>query len=162
MSITPKELQDILHGNPDIALVDDGAARRYTYHVTPVAAQVAVPTEHDEQVALFEWAAMNEAKHPELMLLHSTPNGGARHIAVAAMMKAEGQKAGFPDISMNVARGRWHSFHLELKRADHSTRPTSEQLLWIERLREYGNFACVAYGAQDAINTIMAYLAQEG
>ena len=155
--MTPDELTKILRNNPDIVLIDDGAPARRA----PVAATLPTPTEHDEQVALFAWAAANEAKHHELALLHATPNGGYRPIAVAAKMKAEGQKSGYPDISLNVARGRWHSLHIELKRADRSTRPTTEQLLWIEKLREYGNCACVCYGAQDAINTIMAYLAQE-
>ena len=155
--MTPDELTKILRNNPDIVLIDDGAPTR----PAPVATTLPTPTEHDEQVALFAWAAANEAKHPELMLLHATPNGSLRHIAVAAKLKQEGVKAGYPDVSLPIARGRWHSCHIELKRADKSTRPTAEQMLWIERLREYGNFACVAYGAQDAINTIMSYLAQE-
>ena len=155
--MTPDELTKILRNNPDIVLIDDGAPSR----PAPIAAKLPTPTEHDEQVALFKWAAANEAKHPELALLHATPMGGHRHPAVGAMLKMEGCKAGYPDVSLPVARGRWHSIHIELKRADHSNRPTSEQLLWIEKLREYRNFVCVCYGAQDAINTIMSYLTQE-
>ena len=155
--MTPDELTKILRNNPDIVLIDDGAPSR----PAPIAAKLPTPTEHDEQVALFAWADANLSKHPELALLHATPNGGMRHIAVAAKLKAEGLRAGYPDISLPVARGRWHSLHIELKRADRSNRPTPEQLLWIERLREYQNCAVVCYGAQDAINTIMSYLAQE-
>jgi len=162
MGITAKEYEDILRGNPEIVVVDDGAPQRHTLNAPQVAVKPLAPSEHDEQVALFAWAAANEKAHPELALLHATPMGGHRHPAVGALLKAEGCKAGYPDVSLPIARGRWHSLHLELKRADHSNGPTPEQLLWIERLREYGNFTAVAYGAQDAINTIMAYLSQEG
>jgi len=36
-----------------------------------------------------------------------------------------------------------------------------EQEEWIDRLRYYGYSACVCYGAQEAQQVIMAYLAQE-
>ena len=36
-------------------------------------------SEHDEQVALFEWAALREAEIPELALLFAIPNGGLRN-----------------------------------------------------------------------------------
>ena len=46
-------------------------------------------SEHDEQVALFEWAAMNRSRIPELKLMFAIPNGGHRHKAVAGKMKAD-------------------------------------------------------------------------
>lgn len=54
--------------------------------------------EHQEQVALFRWAELNKRKHPALALMFAIPNGGHRHIAVARKLKAEGVKAGVPDI----------------------------------------------------------------
>ena len=54
------------------------------------------PTEHEEQCALFEWA---DCWFPMVSaLLFAIPMGGHRHIAVAAKLKAEGVKAGVPDI----------------------------------------------------------------
>ena len=122
----------------------------------------AAPTEHDEQAALFAWAAENEAAHPELRMLHATPNGGYRPIATAVKMQKEGQKRGYPDVSLDVARGRFHGLRIELKRADHSNGPTPEQEEWIARLRYYGYCACICYGCEEAINCIMGYLVQEG
>ena len=62
-------------------------------------------SEHQEQAALFRWAWFAQVKHPALALLYAIPNGGHRHKAVAARMKAEGVKAGVPDLCLPVARG---------------------------------------------------------
>jgi hypothetical protein len=143
--------------SPDVTIVDVIDDNGRNDAPTPFGA----PTEHAEQCALFAWAAANEAAHPELAMLAAVPNGGARHPAVAAQLKAEGVKAGYPDILLDCARGRWHGLRIELKRADHSNTPTKAQQEWIMRLRYYGYSAVVAYGCDEAINAIMAYLAQE-
>ena len=114
------------------------------------------PTEHDEQVALFRWAAENEAAHPELRMLHATPNGGYRPVHTAVMLKAEGVKAGVPDVCLPVPRGRFHSLWIEMKRKPN--KPTLEQEQWVASLRRYGNQAVICYSATEAINCIMAYL----
>ena len=54
--------------------------------------------EYQEQCALFQWAALNEKKYPELRLLYASANGGKRNIVVAAKLKKSGAKAGIPDI----------------------------------------------------------------
>ncbi|MBF0384149.1 MAG: hypothetical protein HQL69_24315, partial [Magnetococcales bacterium] len=66
------------------------------------------PSEHNEQAALFEWASISSKAIPELNLLAAIPNGGHRLKATAGKMKAEGVKAGFPDIIFPVARGGFH------------------------------------------------------
>ena len=119
------------------------------------------PTEHEEQVALFQWAAANEGEHEELKLLFAVPNGGYRPMTTAAMLREEGVKAGVPDCCLPVARGRFYSLWLELKRADRSNHPTPAQAEWIECLRSYGHMAVVCYGAQEAIIAIKDYLTQE-
>ena len=47
------------------------------------ANKLPVPTEAQEQMTLFSWAAMQSGKYPELNLLYHVPNGGSRHKAVA-------------------------------------------------------------------------------
>ena len=123
----------------------------------------AAPHEHDEQAALFAWAAANEGRYPELALLFAIPNGGHRHPAVAAQLKAEGVRPGVPDVFLPAVRpgpdGRvWGGLFVEMKRADHSNGPTPEQRLWLERLRNAGYMAAVAYGAAEAIAVIENYL----
>ncbi len=93
-------------------------------------------SEHDEQVALFAWAAMNEAQHPELACMFAIPNGGARHPAVAAQLKAEGVRAGVPDCFLAVRRGKWGGLFIEMKRRPN--KPTTAQQEWIARLRNSG------------------------
>ena len=123
----------------------------------------ASPHEHDEQAALFRWVAANEARYPALALLFAIPNGGHRHPAVAAQLKAEGVRPGVPDVFLPAVRpgpdGRlWGGLFVEMKRADHSNGPTPEQRLWLERLRNAGYMAAVAYGAAEAIAVIENYL----
>ena len=57
-------------------------------------------SEHQEQVALFRWAEFAIARWPELALMYAIPNGGHRHKAVAAGLKAEGVKRGVPDVCL--------------------------------------------------------------
>ncbi len=122
-----------------------------------------VPTEHEEQVALFQWAEANEGAMPELALLFAVPNGGYRPMATAAMLREEGVKAGVPDCFLAVPRpgvnGKgYHGLFLELKRRDRSNHATPLQKEWIDRLSQYGYKAVVCYGAQEAIKTITDYL----
>ena len=118
-----------------------------------------VPTEHEEQVALFQWAEANEGEHEELKLLFAVPNGGYRPMTTAAQLKAEGVRSGVPDCCLPVARGRFHSLWIEMKRKPN--RPTEAQEHWISTLRDYGHSAVVCYGAQEAIDVIKAYLGIE-
>ena len=54
-------------------------------------------SEHLTQKAFFEWAALQRI--PGIELLHATPNGGGRSKAEAGRLKAEGVRAGQPDVS---------------------------------------------------------------
>jgi hypothetical protein len=150
------ELAAYLGNSPDVTLGDISGL-----NVAP-AVDAGAPLEHAEQVALFDWADAMQGEHPELAMLFAIPNGGARHPAVAAQLKAEGVKAGVPDIFLACARGRWHGCFIELKRSDRSNHATSAQRAWIEMLRRYGYVSVVAYGCAEAQQAIMAYLTQEG
>ena len=116
-------------------------------------------SEHDEQVALFEWAEWAEGRHPELALMYAIPNGGHRHKAVAGRMKAEGVKAGVPDICLPVARGGYHGLYIELKHG--RNKATHEQRQWIEALLSAGYFAVVAHEFDGAREVIERYLGWE-
>lgn len=109
-------------------------------------------TEHGEQVALFEWAA----NVPELRWMFAIPNGGARHIAVAGKLKAEGVKRGVPDIFLPLARRGYHGLFIEMKSAKGRTSP--EQRKWIDGLRLNGYVVAVCYGQDDARSLIEAYV----
>lgn len=113
-------------------------------------------SEHDEQCALFAFAAWAAGRVPELSLLHAIPNGGARHPAVAAKLKAEGVKAGIPDVFLPVARGGRNGLYVELKYGKNKT--SAEQDRWIDALREQGYAVAVCYGWQEAARKLLGYL----
>ena len=114
-------------------------------------------TEHKEQKELIRWAKMLSATLPELELLFAIPNGGERHLLVAKKLKAEGVKAGVPDLMLPVARGGYHGLFIEMKRQN-GGRQSKAQRWWKERLKGEGYKAVVCRGCQDAIQTIEDYL----
>jgi hypothetical protein len=162
--MTPHDLQQLLRTNPDLAAAngdqevapDDPFADFNDALYGPRADE---PSEHDIQAAVFAWAAENEARLPELHWLYAIPNGGARHPAVGAKLKAEGVRRGYPDIGLDVARGCYHGLRIELK--TRRGKPTPEQLAWLDRLHRQGYFCAVCYGVEQATETLTWYLGLE-
>jgi hypothetical protein len=112
--------------------------------------------EHEIQVAVMRWATQAEAAHPSLRWLHAIPNGGQRHIAVAAKLKAEGVKRGVPDLCLPVPRGTFHGLYLELKAP--GGKATEEQHDWLTGLALMGYQTALAHTAELAIEQLTAYL----
>lgn len=126
----------------------------------PAKKAAAVPSEHDEQAALFQLAALEQAKLPDLDMLFAIPNGGARHKGVAGKLKAEGVKRGVPDVCLPVARCGYHGLYVEMKRqAGGELSPAQRE--WIRRLRANGYAVAVAHGVDQAWECIRAYLLGE-
>jgi hypothetical protein len=117
------------------------------------------PTEHAEQRALMQWAAANSARHPELRLLFAVPNGGARSRATAGRLKAEGVKPGVPDLCLPVARGKYHSLWLELKRTK-GGRVSPDQHWWHDQLTAQGHLVVTVKGCTEAVAALLPYLDQ--
>ena len=164
MGISESEYRAMLANNDQLSVKDDGTPRQGKAKTPLVACShfsgpVIVPTEHEEQVALFQWAEANEAQYAELALLFAVPNGGYRPMATAAQLKAEGVRAGVPDVCLPVARGRFHSLWIEMKRKPNTT--SDAQRAWLDALRRYGHCAVVCWSANEAINSIISYLEQE-
>lgn len=109
--------------------------------------------EHYEQVRIL-WHF--EQHNPALYaLLHATPNGGQRSKATAGKMKAEGQKAGYPDMSLDSPRGAYHGMRLELKFG--KNRVSDDQKKWLRTLDAEGYYCAVAYGHAEAISLLVGY-----
>ena len=115
-----------------------------------------VATEHAEQCALFRWAEMQQRRRPELPLLFAIPNGGLRSKATAGKLKAEGVKAGVPDLFLPVARGEYHGLFIEMKAG--RNKPTPPQVQWHMRLSQQGYRVAVCYSWEAARDVIEAYL----
>lgn len=123
--------------------------------------KMPVPTEAQEQMTLFSWAAMQSGKYPELNLLYHVPNGGSRHKAEAGRLRAEGVKAGVPDLCLPVARGQYHGIYIELKR-QRGGRTSDHQSEWLDALSAQGYKAALCYGWEQAAGTIIKYLTGGG
>lgn len=113
-------------------------------------------SEHTEQAALFSWADLQMGRWPELRMMYAVPNGGHRHKATAAKLKAEGVRAGVPDICLPVARHGYHGLYIEMKYGRNT--PTEEQTAWLDALSEQGYLAVVCWGYDEAKRAIEEYL----
>ena len=113
-------------------------------------------SEHDEQVALFEWAAYAQNQHPALRLMFAIPNGGHRHKAVAAKLKAEGVKAGVLDVFLPVSRGGYHGLWVEMKFK--KNKPSPEQKQWLDDLDKEGFLAVVCWSFYEAKDAVESYI----
>lgn len=114
-------------------------------------------TEHLIQCSVIQECRLLERKYPELRLLHSIPNGGARHPAVARKLKAEGVKAGVPDLCLplQIPRG-YAGLYVEMKSPDGIV--STAQKDFMELLQWAGFKAIVCYSAQEGVDAIVAYM----
>ena len=112
--------------------------------------------ESDEQKALFEWAALAQGKYPDLVLMYHIPTGGSRHPAEAANLKAQGVKAGVPDICLPVPRGVFHGLFIEMKYGKNKL--SDKQKEWIHALLGQGYAVHVCYTMEEARTAILNYL----
>jgi hypothetical protein len=122
------------------------------------------PSEHQIQSEFFRWAALREAKVPELGLLYAVPNAAKRGPALASKMKREGLKAGVPDIVLPslqpVVSGQmvfYGSLYIEMKLP--TTYPSPHQRDWADRLERSGMKVvrrCTSW--QDAARHCLEYL----
>lgn len=112
--------------------------------------------EHQHQVALFQWARLHERKMPELKLLFAVPNGGLRNPAVAGKLKAEGVKAGVPDILLPVARKGYYGLAIEMK--SRTGRLGDDQKEWLRALEDVNWKTAVCYSEKEASAVITDYL----
>lgn len=106
-----------------------------------------------------EWARLVAVRYPELQLLHHIPNGGKRRAAEAARFKAAGVKPGVPDLCLPAPRGGYHGLYIELKAR--GGRLSESQIEWLDALSRQRYYAVCCVGAEEAINTIDAYLQGE-
>jgi hypothetical protein len=114
------------------------------------------------QRALFRWAELQTGTYPELRMLYASANGGKRHRITAGRMKAEGVRAGVPDICLPVRTRLYGALYIELKRPKEDGKAkgvlSDDQKRWLGDLQAFGNFAGVAFGWLEAKDMILAYI----
>lgn len=90
--------------------------------------------------------------HPKKPLFFHPPNGGTRHRIEAAKFKAQGVKAGVPDIMIMETTVFCGGLCVELKAGKGQVR--KEQKEWLEKLHDRGYLVAVCY-TFDAFKTIV-------
>lgn len=111
--------------------------------------KIKPPSEHEEQKAFVQWFRL---KYKDVRIM-AIPNGGHRHISVASKLKAEGVCSGVPDLFIPG----WHLW-VEMKASKGKLSPMQKD--WIAYLESIGYDIIVAYGAEDAMNQIEAFLSK--
>lgn len=110
--------------------------------------------EHREQVAVVKWFDLS---YPAFRgRLFAVPNGGHRHVAVAAKLKAEGVRPGVPDLWLPVQRKGFAGLVIELKAKGGKLQPNQAE--WLDFLGQQGYMAVLCVGADAAMQTIKDYL----
>ncbi len=114
-------------------------------------------SEHGHQAAVMCWANQNIVKYPDLKWLTAIPNGGYRDKITAAKLKAEGVKAGVPDLLLLVARGSYAALWIEMKKPDVG-KLSVEQSEWLAQAANQGHATRVCFGWISAVEALQSYL----
>ncbi len=131
-------------------------AKLRAFKQKPVRAK-SVDREGAEQAALMTELRI---RMPEVAdLIYHVPNGGHRVKAVAAKLKAQGVKAGIPDLVLPMARGGFFGLYIEFKATPPNDAAISDsQHERIRKLNAQGYLAVVCRGHFDTMEQIRAYL----
>jgi len=119
--------------------------------------------EHDSQATLFTWANLQSGKYPDLKLMFAIPNesyGGTRRDMIRGRrLKAEGRKAGVPDIFLPIPKFSYNGLFIEMK--SKKGRVSDRQKGWLGNLGDQGYRCEVCYSFEEAKQVILEYLNNE-
>ena len=135
--------------------------------------------EHDEQVIVVDWLDhIATRRWPDLAVVdgwridsgkasrrrprwrlpyYALPNGGHRNKKTAKSLKAEGVRAGVPDLCIAVPRGSCHGLYIEMKKVEGGTVEDSQKA-WHYALETMGYQAIICRGSHAVIAAITNYL----
>lgn len=119
--------------------------------------RVMVPTEEQEQMALFEWADANLHVYPELAWLHAIHNGLRLSVGMRSKAKKLGTRKGVADVFLPVSRRGCHGMYIELKRQKGGV-VSDEQNAFGSFVMKNGYLWEVARGYEQAIRLLKFYL----
>lgn len=125
----------------------------------PVQAKRRTPVDFEgtEQVALMRWLECRfQAAYA---VTWHTQNGGRRDKVTATKLKAQGVKAGIPDLQLAMARGGYFGLFIEFKATPpHDAEVSKSQKDMLAKLQGQGYLAIVCRGMNEAMAQIGAYL----
>ena len=116
------------------------------------------PSEDAIQTAVIDWAKLVKYKGKTLSdYIHHSPNGGKRDKAQAGIFKAMGTKAGYPDLTLNIARHGYHAMFIEMKRSNDEY-PSPTQRKRMKMLTDEGNYCVVCKSFDHAVRELKWYM----
>lgn len=116
------------------------------------------PLERDDQIAFVKRVQVQYPRVWDRMTAVSHGKAASGR-ATAGLTKMEGQHKGYPDILLDLPRGPFHGFRIEMKRrksVPSEVRP--EQRRWGHQLNRDGYLTVVAKGRDEAWDQLIAYL----
>jgi len=179
MGITDKEFEQMLSSNPELTVQSMSHGTTVPEFGTKVVLEKYFPrdkdsnlfvtikepinrslSEHDDQAILFKFLSALENEYPVLKAIFAVPNGGYRPKRTAAFMKAEGAKAGCPDIWVPIAMHGVNGMVIEMKRGYKKgiNKPSEDQIAWLNMMAGFNWNAFVLYHRETARKLIMKYL----
>lgn len=115
--------------------------------------------ETDLQVAIVKWAKTQVPKYPQLLWLHSVPNGGKRDSREAQRLKDEGLTPGILDMALDVARGGYHGAKIELKKpGGKCPKASDEQEKYMEFCKQEGYATLLSNDFSEVKSFLIDYL----
>ena len=111
-------------------------------------------SEHELQKACVRWFGYQYPEYKDLLI--AIPNGGKRHLTVAKKLKAEGAKAGVPDLLFPVPNASYASLWIEMK--TEKGRVSPRQKHYIELLSGISCRVEVCRSFEQFQNTICNYI----
>ncbi len=112
---------------------------------------------HDEsltQQACVRWFRMQYPQYATL--LFAVPNGGARNVVTASILKAEGVVAGVADLILLVPKGVSHGLCIEMKTG--GGRQSVRQKAWQKSVTGQGYEYAVVRDVETFIKVVSGYL----
>jgi hypothetical protein len=118
------------------------------------------PSEHQIQSAVISWWDKVGAKRYGLPnnLLFAIPNGGARDAITGSRLKAEGVRAGAPDLMLAVPFDGLAGLFIEMKTGTGAV--AESQSTFMADLRQQNYETAIARSLDQAIEVIEAYLTE--
>lgn len=112
------------------------------------------PSEFQQQVALVQWLRLKGIRFT------ASANGSKRDVVTAVNLKRQGVSPGWPDIFIPYMRKGYGGLLIELKRVSGGV-TSPQQSDWLQFLTEQGYKACLAYGAEHAMEIIEEYFQEK-
>jgi hypothetical protein len=130
------------------------------YRVPQLGRPPSRDEEHTQQVLFMARLDDLATRDPDYALAvrrtHAIPNGGGRTRREAGRLKAEGVRAGVPDIFVAIARAKTHGMYIEMKSSTGRVRP--EQRAWLEDCKQLKFVGIVCRSADEAFDAWRDYV----